>query len=325
MGEISILVEGKEGKVEKPTLELIYVAKKLGAEFGFNTSCIAIGHSINNLTEECSLYGLDKVYKLENEIFKDFVPDIWLLALENLHQMNNFDIILMTHSPISRDIAPRLAYRLNSTALTDCVDIKRDGNSLVLTKPIYGGNATAIIKVENRPSIVTLRKNSFAMAEKVSQRSEVQEIQIDIDRTKVRTEIVGVKEREMVEMDKAEIIVAGGRGISSLDDFKMLEDLVNVIKKRGINAMVGCSRPVVDKGWMTSDRQIGLTGTMVAPNLYIAIGISGAIQHLVGMVRSKKIIAINTDPGCNMFKVADYGIAEDYKEVLPFLIKKLEG
>ena len=127
-----------------------------------------------------------------------------------------------------------------------------------------------------------------------------------------------------MELDKANMVISGGRGIAEKEDFELLTALAKALSKTHGKVLVGCSRPVVDKGWMSSDRQVGLTGSIIAPDTYVAVGISGAIQHLVGMIRSKKIIAINTDPGCNMFKVADYGVVGDYKEILPTLIKKLE-
>jgi len=129
---------------------------------------------------------------------------------------------------------------------------------------------------------------------------------------------------EVVELDKANMVISGGRGITDKEDFELLEALARALSKSHGKVLIGCSRPVVDKCWLSSDRQVGLTGSIIAPDTYLAVGISGAIQHLVGMIRSKKIIAINTDPGCNMFKVADYGVVEDYKELLPALVKRLE-
>ena len=128
-----------------------------------------------------------------------------------------------------------------------------------------------------------------------------------------------------MELDKANVVISGGRGIAEKEDFEVLIALAKALSKTHGKVLIGCSRPVVDKGWMSSDHQVGLTGSMISPDAYVAIGISGAVQHLVGMIRSKKIIAINTDLGCNMFKVADFGVVGDYKEILPALIKKLEG
>ena len=140
----------------------------------------------------------------------------------------------------------------------------------------------------------------------------------------IKVQSLEIVEEESVALDKASVVVAGGAGLGEEDGFELLEDLAEALGKSFDNVMIGCSRVAVDKGWISSDHQVGLTGTMISPDIYVAVGISGAIQHLVGMVHAKKIIAINTDKSCNMFKVADYGIVEDYEDVIPALIEKLE-
>jgi electron transfer flavoprotein alpha subunit len=145
-----------------------------------------------------------------------------------------------------------------------------------------------------------------------------------LDESILRVKSLKIVREEVVELDKAHIVIAGGRGIAEKEDFEMLRALAKAMIKSHPNVMIGCSRPVVDRCWMSSDHQVGLTGSMIAPDTYVAVGISGAIQHLVGMIRSRKIIAINTDPGCNMFKVSNYGVVADYKEIIPILVKKLE-
>jgi len=326
VGEILVLAESKEGSLEKPTLELIHAAKGIASDLGVGSATLLLGNSITELSNEIAGYGLDKVYKLENSLFKDFIGDVWVAAIEQVCKNLNPDAVLISHSDIGREIAPRLAYRLNSIATTDCISlsVNQDDKTIIKNKPIYGGNAIAVLKSLKQPEIITLRKNCFPLAEASSEKSEIVELPVEISQDVVKVEIHERKHVDTVELDKAEVIISGGRGIASDEDFKMLEQLADLIKKAGANAMVGCSRPIVDMGWMSSDHQVGLTGTMVAPGIYLAIGISGAIQHLVGMVRSKKIIAINTDPGCNMLKVADYGLVDDYTEIIPHLIKKME-
>ena len=147
---------------------------------------------------------------------------------------------------------------------------------------------------------------------------------MDLNESMNRVESLEIVKEDVVSLDKANVVVAGGAGLGEQEGFEMLEELREALSKTFGNVMIGCSRVAVDKGWISSDHQVGLTGTMIAPDIYVAVGISGAIQHLVGMVHSKKIIAINTDTACNMFKVADYGVVEDYEEVIPALIEKLE-
>jgi len=181
------------------------------------------------------------------------------------------------------------------------------------------------LKCPGLPQMVTLRKNVFEPKEQEAKQGEVLTMSPVLDASMIKVRSIEIVPEEVIELDKANVVISGGRGIEAKEDFDLLMALAQALGKTHGNVMVGCSRPVVDKCWMSSDRQVGLTGSIIAPDTYLAIGISGAIQHLVGMIRSKKIIAVNTDPGCNMFKVADYAVVEDYKEFLPALVKKLEG
>jgi len=257
-----------------------------------------------------------------------FKPDAWVGALEWLCKQTAPRLILISHSFVGKEVAPRLAYRLNTELTTDCLALKIDPNDglLIRTKPIYGGNAVAALKCEGLPQMVTVRKNAFEPAEQVTARSDIVDMVPGIDESILKVKSLKTVPEEVVELDKANVVISGGRGIVDKEDFEMLRALAAAMSKAlGNVVMVGCSRPVVDKCWMSSDRQVGLTGTIIAPDTYVAVGISGAIQHLVGMIRSKKIVAINTDPGCSMFKVADYGVVADYKDLIPALVKKLEG
>ncbi|SPF39800.1 electron transfer flavoprotein, alpha subunit [Syntrophobacter sp. SbD1] len=328
MSEILLLVESKDGVLDKKTLELIRGASGLGKELGIGASAVVVGNQTAQLAEEVASFGLAKVYKLEHPLLEGFKPDAWVGALEWLCKQIAPRIVLMSHSFVGKEVAPRLACRLNTELTTDCLALKIDPNdgALVRTKPIYGGNAIAALRCEGLPQMVTVRKNAFEPAEQVTAKSDIFDMAPAIDESILRVKSIKTVPEQVVELDKANVVISGGRGIVDKDDFQMLTDLAAAISKAlGNVVMIGCSRPVVDKCWMTSDRQVGLTGTIIAPDAYVAVGISGAIQHLVGMIRSKKIVAINTDPSCNMFKVADYGVVADYKDLIPALLKKLEG
>ena len=326
MSEILLLVESKEGLLDNQTLELIGGGSNLGKDLGFDVSAVVVGHETSSLAESVASYGLKKIYRLEHPLLEGFQPDAWVGALEWLCKQITPKILLISHSFIGKEVAPRLASRLNVELTTDCVSLKADPGDglLVRSKPIYGGNAIAILKVEGTPQIVTVRKNAFQPMEPVATKSEIVEMVPSLDESIIRVKSLKTVEEEIVELDKANVVIAGGRGIAEQEDFEMLVALGKAMSKAHGNVMIGCSRPVVDKCWMSSDHQVGLTGSMIAPDAYIAIGISGAIQHLVGMIRSKKIISINTDAGCNMFKVSDYGVVADYKDILPALLKKME-
>jgi len=328
MSEILLLVEAKDGVLDNKTLELIRGAKELAKDLGTGASAVVVGHETAQLAESAASFGLEKVYRLEHPLLEGFKPDAWVGALEWLCKQTAPRLILMSHSFVGKEVAPRLAYRLNTELTTDCLALKIDPNDglLIRTKPIYGGNAVAALKCKGLPQMVTVRKNAFEPAEQVTARSDILDMVPGIDESILKVKSLKTVPEEVVELDKANVVISGGRGIVDKEDFEMLRALAAAMSKAlGNVVMVGCSRPVVDKCWMSSDRQVGLTGTIIAPDTYVAVGISGAIQHLVGMIRSKKIIAINTDPGCNMFKVADYGVVADYKDLIPALVKKLEG
>jgi electron transfer flavoprotein alpha subunit len=326
MSDILILVESKGGALEKMTLELIRGANGLAKELGTGVSAVVVGADTAPLAESVAAYGLNKVYRLEHPLLKDFQPDAWVGALEWLCKQIAPKLFLISQSFVGREVAPRLAYRLNTELTTDCTGLRIDSadKGLIRTKPIYGGNAVAIVKTAGSPQMVTVRKGAFEPIEPAGTKSEVVSMTPPLDESLIRVKSLKTVEQEVVELDKANIVISGGRGIVEKEDFEMLIALAKALSKTHGKVLIGCSRPVVDKGWMSSDHQVGLTGSMIAPEAYVAVGISGAVQHLVGMIRSKKIIAINTDLGCNMFKVADYGVAGDYKEILPALIKKLE-
>ncbi len=326
MSDVLILVETKEGALDKKTLELIRGGSGLAKELGTGASAVVVGHETSLLAESVASYGLNKVYRLEHPLLKGFKPDAWVGALEWLCKQIVPRVFLISHAFVGREVAPRLAYRLNTELTTDCTGLKIDpaDKALIRTKPIYGGNAVAIVKTEGSPQVVTVRRGAFEPVEETATKSEMVPLTPPLDESLIRVKSLKTVEQEVVELDKANIVISGGRGIAEKEDFEVLIALAKALSKTHGKVMVGCSRPVVDKGWMSSDHQVGLTGSMISPEAYVAVGISGAVQHLVGMIRSKKIIAINTDLGCNMFKVADFGVVGDYKEILPALIKKLE-
>lgn len=326
MSEILLLVESKEGSVDKMTLELIRGGIGLAEELGIPISGVVAGHETASLAQEAASFGLHKIYRVEHPLLEGFKPDAWVAALEWLCKQTSPKIFLISQSFIGKEVAPRLAFRLNAVLTTDCINLRIDpGDGLLIrTKPIYGGNAVANLKCEGAPQLVTVRKNTYEPVEESSSKSEIVEMVPDIDESVIKVKSLETVREEVVELDKANIVISGGRGIEDEEDFEMLKALAGALAKSHENVMIGCSRPVVDKCWLSSDHQVGLTGSMIAPDAYIAIGISGAVQHLVGMIRSKKIISINTDPGCNMFKVSDYGVVADYKDILPALVKIME-
>lgn len=326
MSEVVLLVEAKDGVLDNKTLELIRGANELARESGIDASAAVVGEDTSGLAASVDSYGLKRIYRLEHPLLKGFLPDAWVGALEWLCKQVSPKILISSHSFVGKEVAPRLACRLGVELTTDCINLKIDPQDglLVRSKPIYGGNAIAVLKCEGTPQMATVRKNAFEPAQQDGAKSEVHQMVPGLDESVLKVRSIKTVPEEVVELDKASIVISGGRGIAEKEDFEILKSLAKAMSKSHGNVMIGCSRPVVDRCWMTSDHQVGLTGSMIAPDAYIAVGISGAIQHLVGMIRSKKIVTINTDAGCNMFKVSDYGVVGDYREVLPALVKKLE-
>ncbi len=326
MSEVLILGEIKEGALTTRTLELLGAGKKLAGEIGGDFSLLLMGDGISGAANQALTYGAARVYKFEHPLLQGFQADLWLKALEQACDEIKPKALLMSHSFIGMELGPRLACRLKSGLTTDCIDLAIDSADglLLRTKPVSGGNAISVFKCAGEPQLATVRGKVFPPVESGAAGGELVEIKGNLNESMRRVESLEIVKEDVVSLDKANVVVAGGAGLGEQEGFEMLEELRAALSKTFGSVMIGCSRVAVDKGWISSDHQVGLTGTMIAPDIYVAVGISGAIQHLVGMVHSKKIIAINTDPGCNMFKVADYGVVEDYEEVIPALIEKLE-
>jgi electron transfer flavoprotein alpha subunit len=326
MGDVLILGEILEGALDTKTLELIGVGRKLAVDLSVGLCVVLAGEAVSEAAEEAATYGPDRVIKLEHPLLKGFTPELWLASLEQACEQIKPQVLLMGHGPVSMELGPRLAYRLNSQLTTDCIDITIDSadNRLLRTKAVSGGNAISVFKCPGEPQMATLRSKIFEPAEAADGTGEIEDLVPEIDESMVRVKSIEVVKEDVVSLDAARVVVAGGAGLGDEDGFELLEDLAKVLEKSFGSVMIGCSRVAVDKGWISSDRQVGLTGSIITPEIYVAVGISGASHHLVGMVRSQKIIAINTDKGCNMFRVADYGVVEDYEKVVPALIERLE-
>lgn len=324
----SVLVCGeiKDGSLDERTLELVGAGKKLASKLGAELAVVLLGDKLDNMADEISFFGVDKVYKLTNPLLDTFDPDVWVVALGSLCKQIAPKILLMLHTSPWMDVGPRLAFRLDSVLTTDCIHLEIDqaDGLLLRTKPIYGGSALAVLKYGESPQLVTVRRNVMKPADRGSIKGQIVDVPVDIDPSMLKIESIKTVKEETIALDKAHVIIAGGRGIGGSEGFSELESLANSFSQSFDEVMIGCSRPVVDSGWMPSSRQIGLSGAMVQPDLYVAIGISGAIQHLAGMARSRKIVAVNTDANSNIFAVADYGVVDDYKRVIPALKTKWE-
>jgi len=322
-----ILVYGEltNGKLAAITTELLGCGRKLADELKEELSCLLTSDAVEETSKEAIAFGADKVYTVEDALLKEYQSDSYMQAAEKLVNQTSPRVILMGQTSMGRDLAPRLAFRLGVGLSTDCLDLSIDPETKLLlqTRPVYGGNAQATFTCELMPQIVTVRSKAMSPIERDdSRKGEVIPTKVEIDTSKVRTKIVEKVKEEVtgIKLEDAPVIVCGGRGIGGPEPFKTtLKELADVLK-----GAVGASRPPADNGWVTEALHIGLTGKIVAPEVYIAIAISGASQHIAGCSGSKNIIAINKDPEANVFREAKFGVVGRYEEVVPAFTAKLK-
>jgi len=318
--KVLVLADIRHEKLRKVTLEALTAARAVAK--GGTVSAALLGRNVSSLADVLAQYGADQVFVVENEVLNNYVPDAYATAMEKIIQDCGADLVLMAHSAIGRDLAPKLAARFDSGQVSDIVDIQEEYNNLVFTRPIYSGKAfTKSVVIEGK-IFATIRPNNLqASVLDESRRANVKLLSLDIPVDSLRTFIKEVVRNSAggVDLSEAKVIVSGGRGVKSADGFKPLQELADVLK-----GAVGASRGACDAEYCDYALQIGQTGKVVTPDLYIACGISGAIQHLAGMSNSKVIVAINKDPEAAIFQIADYGIVGDLFEVVPILTEELK-
>jgi electron transfer flavoprotein alpha subunit len=321
---VLIFGEISEGKLSAIATELLGCGRKLADDLGQELSAVLVGSGVGSYAQEAITFGAEKVYVVDDPLLKDYQPDSYVAALEKVAKQVLPQIILLGQTSIGSDIAPRLAFRLETAATLDCValEIDPDSKRLLQTKPVYGGNAQAVFVFETDPQIVTVRAKSMTpMPRDDSKKGEVVNIDASIDPSVIKVKVLEkVKEEvEGIKLEDASVIVSGGRGIGGDEGFKKLEELARLMK-----GAVGATRPACDNGWMPDKAQVGLTGKIVTPDLYIAVGISGASQHMAGCSGSKTIVAFNKDPEANIFKMAHYGVVGDWKKTFPAFAEKVK-
>lgn len=322
-----ILVYGElsNGKLAAITTELLGCGRKLADELQEALSCLLIGEAVGEASKEAIAFGADKVYTVEDTLLKEYQADSYMQVAEKLVKETSPRVILMGQTSMGRDLAPRLAFRLGVGLSTDCLDLSIDPKTKLLlqTRPVYGGNAQAIFSCELMPQIATARAKAMSPIERDdSRKGEIIPTKVEIDPAKVRTKIAEIVKEEVtgIKLEDAAIVVSGGRGLAGPEPFNTtLKELADVL-----HAAIAASRPPCDNGWVPEALHVGLTGKIVAPDIYIAIAISGASQHIAGCSGSKNIIAINKDPEANIFKEANLGVVGRYEEVVPALTAKLK-
>ncbi|MDG1990582.1 MAG: electron transfer flavoprotein subunit alpha/FixB family protein [Dehalococcoidia bacterium] len=316
---VMIIGEFNDSGLSDTTLELLGGA--VGLSSGGSVSLVLLGSGSENQSNAGFKAGATKIYIADDESYNEFLPDKWMAAIIDASTQDNPDLILLEQSSIGRDLGPRVAFKLSTAVAMDCVAIEED-NGLKVTRPCFGGNARAVYSFTDSPAVATVRAKSFEPIDSGNESGETIKIDVNAE-TKVsiinREAIV----TEGLKLTDAPIVLCGGRGLGGPEGFDMIQELANAIGTD--KAAIGSSRAACDLGWYPVANQVGLTGKVVNPDLYIGIAVSGASQHMAGCSGSKSIIAINKDPEANMFKSSRWGIVGDYKEVVPALIEAMKS
>lgn len=317
---IWIIGEKRNGNIPRVVDECIGAGERLASKLNCNLNLILLGENLLSISEKLTKGNLTKVYLLESKELAKFSIEKYSEALAQFMRPLAPKYIILGATYTGRDLSPALASRLEGSLINDVLEIKMQ-EEITFIRPLYAGKILAEVKPTKEPVILTLRPNVFPLPSLSEKKFDIETISINYplsDRTKVVKQ--EIKEKEEPDVSEATVVVSGGRGMKGSENFSLLTKFARLL-----GGAVGASRAAVDSGWMPHHHQVGQTGKIISPNLYIACGISGAIQHLVGISSAKCVIAINKDPEANIFKVADYGIVGDVFEVLPIFIKILEN
>lgn len=313
-----IVAEQRDGALRNVSFELASTARKLADELGDEVGAVLLGSGIEGIAGELGKYGVDKVYVADDPALEQYTTDAYAAAVAKVVKENDPAILLLGASVQGKDLSTRLVGKLATGMATDCVDVKIADGALVATRPMYAGKCFGEITVSGSPQMASLRPKVFPIVEN-EKAAEVVKFDPALDAGALKTKVLEVQKDTggKVDLTEADIIVSGGRGMKGPENYKIIEELADVL-----GATVGASRAAVDAGWRPQSDQVGQTGKVVSPNLYIACGISGAIQHMAGMSSSKYIVAINKDEEAPIFAKADYGIVDDLFKVVPEVTKE---
>jgi electron transfer flavoprotein alpha subunit len=316
--KVITLAEVRDGSLRNVSFEAIAAAKTIAE--GGEVVAVLVGESVQAYANELIYYGADRVVVVENEKLKNYTSDGFGQALMAVIDAEKPEGIVFGHTALGKDLSPKIATKLNSGLISDVINVEEAGGNFVFTRPIYSGKAFEKKITTDELIFVTVRPNNIPALERDESRTgNVSSLSVDIKDLRTIVKEIVRKTAEGVDLSEAKVIVAGGRGVKSAEGFEPLKELADVL-----GGAVGASRGACDAGYCDYSLQIGQTGKVVTPDLYIACGISGAIQHLAGMSNSKVIVAINKDPEANIFKVADYGIVGDLFEVVPLLTEEFK-
>ena len=317
---ILVITEHRKGQLDDVSLELLSAAKKLNQTLNTKIAAVVLGHSLNPMVQALSQKAIDEIIVIESPELSSYIPHLYAAPLKKLVSERQPKAILFPYTPFGADLAPMIAASLRVGLISSCSGFYLAGTDLVFTKPVYNGKLQAHLTLPRTPLLISMERGSFPKIQE-SGTASITSFAYDFSQEKKRYHSLGFREAQKgaTDLTKAKIIVSGGRGVGKKENFQIIKDLATAL-----GAEYAASRPVVDNEWVEKDRQVGSSGKIVTPNLYIACGISGAIQHLAGMKKSNIIVAINKDPEAPIFNVATYGIVGDLFKVIPAMIEEIK-
>ena len=321
-----VFAEQREGVLQKVALELLGKGREIANTLGVELTAVLLGENVENIAKDLVAHGADRVLLANSPLLKNYTTDGYTKVICDLVNERKPEILFIGASNIGRDLGPRVAARLSTGLTADCTSLEVDAenNNLLMTRPAFGGNLMAtIVCTEHRPQMATVRPGVFEKLPcNADAKGVIEEVQMELTESDIRTKVEEIVKsvKDIMDISEAKVLVAGGRGVGSKENFAQLNELAEVL-----GGSVAASRAAIDNGWVDKALQVGQTGKTVRPNLYIACGISGAIQHLAGMQDSDYIIAINKDESAPMMQAADLALAGDLNKIIPELIAQIKA
>lgn len=315
------VLEQRGGKWNHMSFEAVAAAQKIGEALGVPIQAAVLGSGIDALANEAAAYGVSKVFVLDDPVLAQYTPEGYTAALEQLIKSVQPAVVVFPHTYQVRDYAPKVATRFGKALISDVVDIRANGAETTFVRQLFQGKLNADVHASGEPQFVSIQAGAIQPAESKGNRDAVEEFAVQVDSSQIRSkpEEPFREAQRSVDLGAADVIVSVGRGIKEKENLAVAEALAQVL-----GGELAASRPICDNGWLPMERQVGSSGQTVSPKIYVAVGISGAIQHLVGMKGSKTVVAINKDETAPIFEVADYGIVGDLFEVVPALVEEIK-
>ncbi len=317
--KILVFAEQRDNCYKKTAFEVSQAASKIAAKLNSEVIALTIGENISSIAPQLGNYGIKKVIVVNEPRLKNYSTSAFTSIVNQIVEKENVSVIFLPASSMGKDLAPCLSAKLNAGVASDCTQLKVEDGKIIATRPVFSGKGFLDLEITSEKKIFTLRPNVFTISQTTTELATVEEFKPQLEEKNFSTIVTEVKQSSSKkDVTEADIIVTGGRGLKSPENFAMIEKLADTL-----GAAVGASRAVVDAGWRPHDEQVGQTGKTVSPSLYIAVAVSGAVQHMAGMSTSKYIVAINKDKDAPIFSIADYGIIGDAFEIVPAMIEEI--